>query len=151
MDWQPAPAGGRHTLHAPMAARASRQRPNILITGTPGTGKTTTSQLLAVRPRSAPRAVPAAHRGWRARRNDAGSSSCLSANWCELQRPFAGACNCALGVPTSGLALAAQVKQKALHSGHDAEFDTYVIDEDAEDRVRAHVAIAHTLCQSLPP
>mmetsp|Transcript_45209 Transcript_45209/g.143921 ORF Transcript_45209/g.143921 Transcript_45209/m.143921 type:complete len:170 (+) Transcript_45209:118-627(+) len=57
-------------------------RPNILITGTPGTGKTTTSQMVA---------------------------HALHFEHVEVGK---------------------LVKEKELHEGYDAEFDTYILDED---------------------
>lgn len=56
--------------------------PNILVTGTPGTGKTTLSELLAMA--------------------------------CGLRH----------------LEVGALVKQQGLHEGYDAEFDTYILDEE---------------------
>lgn len=63
-----------------------RTRPNIVITGTPGTGKTTTAQAL----------VEAA------------------SNFIQLEH----------------INVVELVKQKELHDGFDAEWQSYVVDED---------------------
>ena len=90
----------------PMATRAStRTRPNILITGTPGTGKSSLAQQLV--------------------------------SSCGLTRIDTGAL----------------VKEKGLHSGYDAEFDTYTLDEDKVMKFKREIAfmLFKQLCDTLEP
>lgn len=66
---------------------ADRQKPNILLTGTPGTGKSCTADLLA-----------------------------------EI-------------LPFKFINVGKEVREKGFHSGHDTTFDTFVLDEDSEDKL----------------
>ena len=68
-----------------------RQRPNILITGTPGTGKSCTCELLQE------------------------LTSCKYTNVGEV------------------------IRVHEFHAGKDEEFDTFILDEDSEDRLLDHL------------
>ena len=70
-----------------MAEAPPRTKPCILVTGTPGTGKTST---------------------------------------CELLAEYTGFKHVNIGT---------WVRQKSFHAGKDAEFDAFILDEDAEDKL----------------
>ena len=73
-----------------------RPGPNILVTGTPGTGKTTLSELI---------------------------STATNGKWQHVN-------------------VGELVRTKGLHSGHDAEFDSFILDED---KVRRRTT-SHMFC-----
>ena len=69
----------------------ARSKPNILVTGTPGTGKTCTCELLR---------------------------AATSFNYVNVGQ---------------------LIRSHDFHAGHDPEFDTFVMDDDAEDRLLDHM------------
>ncbi len=71
-----------------MESEQPRTRPNIMVTGTPGTGKTTLCEMLA------------------------SSTGLTHINIGNL------------------------IKEKSLHAGKDEEFDSLIVDEDAEEKVQ---------------
>eukprot|EP00941_MAST-03F_sp_MAST-3F-sp1_P001384 g1384.t1 len=94
-----------------MSDENHRKKPNILITGTPGTGKTSVSELLA---------------------------------------EYTGFSHVNIGT---------MVKEQSFHAGRDERFDSYIIDEDAEDKIldaledpiaNGGVIIDHHSCEFFP-
>ncbi len=81
----------------------SRSKPNILITGTPGTGKTTTSEMVA---------------------QELGFQHINIGDW---------------------------VREKSLHSGWNAEFECYDLDEDKVRRLPPPLSCPGSVCSGKAP
>lgn len=125
------------------AAFSGTRLPNILIAGTPGTGKTTLSASMAVRKRGgplvAPRRPPSATRTTvDVRRRSWGSSTSTLATWfvAPARAASESRCSSAHKRPTHPMPPhTAQIKTEGFHGSYDPEFDTYSLDDDSIEKV----------------
>jgi hypothetical protein len=121
----------------------NRKLPNILVTGTPGTGKSTLCEVIEVSQLSFVAHVlpcsPIADISRMKRRSRLGLSISMSGNWCVLYFEaafFEVFMQLMVAVYVDSFpVLSPQIRDGGHHSGKDSEFNAYVLDDSSEDAV----------------